>query len=73
MRNLHNERYDEIKSLIKKSKMLFEQQTQDNVAASVMSRLNQDMEYETALDDKESGEKRHLKIKFKNIEYPEVF
>ena len=57
MRNLHNERYDEIKSLIKKSKMLFEQQTQDNVAASVMSRLNQDMEYETALDDKESGEK----------------
>ena len=63
MRNLHNERYDEIKSLIKKSKMLFEQQTQDNVAASVMSRLNQDMEYETALDDKESGEKTTPKDK----------
>lgn len=43
--------------------MLFEQQTQDNVAASVMSRLNQDMEYETALDDKESGEKTTPKDK----------
>ena len=63
MGNLHNERYDEIKSLIKKSKMLFEQQTQDNVATSVMSRLNQDMEYETALDDKESGKKTTPKDK----------
>jgi len=63
MRNLHNERYDEIKSLIKKSKMLFEQETQDNVATSVMSRLNQDMEYETALDDKESGKKTTPKDK----------
>lgn len=54
MMNLHNERYDEIKSLLKKSKMLFEQETQDNVANSVMSRIDQDMEYETASNNKKS-------------------
>lgn len=53
--NLQNERYDEMKSLLKKSKLLFEQQTQDNVASSILSRMNQDMEYETALDDKKIG------------------
>ena len=56
MGNLHNDRYDEIKSLIKKSKMLFEQDTQDNMAASIESRIDQDTEYETAVDDKEEGE-----------------
>jgi hypothetical protein len=53
--NLQNERYDEMKSLLKKSKLLFEQQTQDNVASSVLSRINQDQDYETALDDKNIG------------------
>jgi hypothetical protein len=53
MGNLHNDRYDEIKSLLKKSKMLFEQETQDNMALSVQSRIDQDMDYETAVDDKE--------------------
>lgn len=48
MNNLHNERYDEIKSLIKKSKMIFEQSGQINVAKDVESRLDQDMEFETA-------------------------
>ena len=56
MGNLHNDRYDEIKSLIKKSKMLFEQETQDNMAASIESRIDQDTEYETAVDDREQGE-----------------
>ena len=56
MANLHNERYDEIKSLLKKSRMLLEQDTQDNVADSVQSRIDQDMDYETAVDDKEAGD-----------------
>ena len=56
MANLHNDRYDEIKSLLKKSRMLLEQDTQDNVAASVQSRIDQDMDYETAVDDKEAGD-----------------
>ena len=56
MANLHNDRYDEIKSLLKKSRMLLEQETQDNVADSVQSRIDQDMEYETAVSDKEAGD-----------------
>ena len=56
MSNLHNERYDEIKSLLKKSKLLFEQEGQINVAKDVESRISQDAEYETAQDDTEVGE-----------------
>ena len=56
MGNLHNDRYDEIKSLLKKSRMLLEQDTQDNIAASIQSRIDQDMDYETAVDDKEEGD-----------------
>jgi hypothetical protein len=63
MGNLHNDRYDEIKSLIKKSKMLFEQDTQDNMAASIENRIDQDTEYETAVDDKEEGETQTPKDK----------
>lgn len=48
MSNLHNERYDEIKSLLKKSKLLFEQDGQINVAKDVESRIQQDVEYDTA-------------------------
>ena len=55
MGNLHNDRYDEIKSLLKKSKMLFEQETQDNMALSIQSRIDQDMDYETAVDDREEN------------------
>jgi hypothetical protein len=57
MGNLHNERYDEIKSLLKKSRMLFEQETQDNLASSIESRIEQDTDYETALTDEEEGKK----------------
>jgi len=56
MGNLHNDRYDEIKSLLKKSRMLLEQDTQDNIAASIQNRIDQDMDYETAVDDKEKGD-----------------
>ena len=42
MSNLHNERYDEIKSLLRKSKFLFEQETQVNVAADLEGTISQD-------------------------------
>jgi hypothetical protein len=54
MSNLHNERYDEIKSLLKRSKLLFEQQV--NVGSDVESRIQQDTEYETADKEVENGE-----------------
>ena len=56
MSNLHNERYDEIKSLLRKSKFLFEQDTQINVAKDVESRIQQDNDYETAEKEIGSGE-----------------
>lgn len=61
MSNLHNDRYDEIKSLLKKSKFIFEQDykisdrlnepdTQINIAKDIERRISQDTEtdYETA-------------------------
>ena len=57
MANIHNDRYDEIKSLIKKSRMLLEQETQDNVAASVQQIINQDQEYETAVSDRKFSDR----------------
>ena len=36
--------------------MLLEQDTQDNVAASIEQRIGQDQEYETAVDDREDGD-----------------
>jgi hypothetical protein len=56
MSNLHNERYDEIKDLIKKSRMIVEQSGQINVAKDVESRLQQDQEYETASTGVEDGD-----------------
>jgi len=56
MSNTHNDRYDEIKSLLKKSRMLLEQDTQDNVAASIEQRINQDQDYETAVSNREPGD-----------------
>ena len=56
MSNTHNDRYDEIKSLLKKSRMLLEQDTQDNVAASIEQRIGQDQEYETAVSNREPGD-----------------
>jgi hypothetical protein len=51
-----NERYDEIKSLLRKSRMLVEQDTQINVAKDLEKRVSQDNEYETAVSDIEQGE-----------------
>lgn len=55
MSNLHNERYDEIKSLLKKSRMLMEQTTDEappNIAADIEQKIDQDnQEYETADDN----------------------
>jgi hypothetical protein len=62
MSNLHNDRYDEIKSLLKKSKFLFEQE-QINVGQDVESRIQQDNEYETADKEIEAGEKPTQKDK----------
>jgi hypothetical protein len=58
MSNLHNERYDEIKSLLKKSKMLMEQTTDEappNIAMDIEKKIDQDnKEYQTA--DSENGD-----------------
>ena len=56
MSNLHNDRYDEIKSLLKKSRMITEQAgTQLNIASDVQDRIDQDVDYETAQNDDEEG------------------
>jgi len=55
MSNLHNERYDEIKSLLKKSKMIFEQKSdmsQINVAKDIETKISQDAD-EFNMDDEE--------------------
>ena len=54
---LNEERYDEIKSLLKKSRMIFEQETQVNVAKDLEKRIQRDNDYETAVSDEEEGEK----------------
>ena len=58
MSNLHNERYDEIKSLLKRSKMLMEQTTDEappNIAMDIEKKIDQDnKEYQTA--DSENGD-----------------
>lgn len=56
MSNLINERYDEIKGLLKKSRLLFEQDTQINVAKDLETRIKDDDEYETAVSDIDSDE-----------------
>ncbi len=63
MNNLHNERYDEIKSLLKKSRFLFEQEGQINVAKDVESRLKQDVQYDTAETEIANGEEPSPKDK----------
>lgn len=47
MSNIHNERYDEIKNLLKKSRLIFEQQTQINVGRDLEKKIK-DSGYETA-------------------------
>jgi ribosomal protein L19 len=57
MSNTHNNRYDEIKSLLKKSRMLLEQSDEQapNIAKDIEDKIDQDEdEYETA--DMEPGD-----------------
>jgi len=56
MSNTHNERYDEIKSLLRKTRVLLEQETQINVGKDLESRINQDNDYDTAEMEIENGE-----------------
>lgn len=58
MSNLINERYDEMKSLLQKSRMILEQGTQINVANDVESRIQQDQEYETADSGIDTGKEK---------------
>jgi hypothetical protein len=74
MSNLHNERYDEIKSLLKKSRMLLEQDngetaSQINVAQDIENNIQNDAEddedeYETAdsSDDNEEETSKRDKV-----------
>ena len=63
MSNLHNDRYDEIKNLIKKSKFLFENEGQINVAKDLETRIRRDNDYETAVSDEKSDEEQTPKDK----------
>jgi hypothetical protein len=70
MSNLHNERYDEIKSLLQKSRMIMEQSTQINVAKDVEKRIEQDNpEYETAKTGFEDGDDVETMSKDKKQKY----
>lgn len=56
MSKYHDDKYDEIKSLISKSRYLNEQIQRDNIAQSIEDRIQQDTGYETA--DSEDGEEK---------------
>lgn len=62
MANIHESRYDEIKSLLKKSRFLFEQETQINVAKDIETKISQDNDYETAIDDEEENSTERDKV-----------
>lgn len=56
--NTHNERYDEIKSLIKKSKLIFEQAitaNQVDIGRDIEDSITKNFEYETFDDDTTKG------------------
>lgn len=58
MSRYHDTKYDEIKSLIKKSRFLNEQNERINIGKSIESKIKDDTEYETA-DSEEDGEKKN--------------
>lgn len=68
MNNIHQERYDEIKNLLKKSRLILEQGSNDtldaltdtqlgqrNIAKSIENKIQNDVDYETAEVDDEEG------------------
>jgi hypothetical protein len=64
MNNIQNNRYDEMKSLLQKSRMLFEQAGQINVATDLENNLEQSSgEYETAPNtDNDAEEAQEEKV-----------
>lgn len=46
--NIHNERYDEIKDLLKKTRLILENEDQVNVAKDLEKKIDSETEYETA-------------------------
>jgi len=62
MSSYHDNKYDEIKSLVKKSRLLFEQNmSRVNIGKSIEDDI-QDDEYETANTDKEKEEKKDERV-----------
>lgn len=68
MSNVHNERYDEIKYLLKRSRMITEQSdmSQVNVAQDIEDKISQDVEYETAPNDDNSEDNDNVKSSSKD-------
>lgn len=58
MNNLHNQRYDEIKDLLKKTKLILEDGPQINVAKDIEKKISQDTDYETFSDGKKPVTKK---------------
>jgi len=57
MSRYHDEKYDEIKSLVNRARMLNEQPERINIAKSIENKIQQDTEgYETAEDPEKEGE-----------------
>lgn len=56
MSRYHDEKYDEIKFLLKKSRFLTEQIERDNIGKSIQDKIQQDTGYETADSDEEEKE-----------------
>lgn len=57
MSRYHDDRYDEIKSLIKKSRYINEQNERINIGKSIEDRIKSDTGYETAEDPEEEEKK----------------
>ena len=58
MSKYHDEKYDEIKSLLNKSRYLNEQIERDNIAQSIEDRIKQDTGYETADTEEDDNDEK---------------
>jgi len=69
MSKFHDDRYDEMKSLLKKTKLLYEQETRLNIGKSIEDRIQRDSSddtdesgYETADSDGEDNKEKDDKV-----------
>jgi hypothetical protein len=69
MSKFHDDRYDEMKSLLKKTKLLYEQETRLNIGKSIEDRIQRDSSddtdesgYETADSDDETKKEKDDKV-----------